>query len=128
MFESWRRRARALKQATSALYLAARHPRTPWYAKLLAALVVGYALSPIDLIPDPIPVLGYLDDLVLLPLGIWLTLKLIPAEVWAECQARARDPSGAPLPRSRAAAVVIVALWLLAIYLVARALLPVVRG
>jgi uncharacterized membrane protein YkvA (DUF1232 family) len=128
MLESWRRRAGALKQATSALYLAARHPRTPWYAKLLAALVVAYALSPIDLIPDPIPVLGYLDDLVLLPLGIWLTLRLIPTEVWVECQARARDASGAPLPRSRVAAVVIVALWLVAIYLVTRALLPVVRG
>jgi uncharacterized membrane protein YkvA (DUF1232 family) len=124
MLERWRRWARALKHTTYALYLAARHPGTPWYARLLAVLVVGYALSPIDLIPDPIPILGYLDDLVLLPLGMWLTLKLIPPAVWAECQARARDPSREPLPRSRWAAAVIVALWLVAIYLVARALRP----
>jgi uncharacterized membrane protein YkvA (DUF1232 family) len=127
MLERWQRWARALKRTTYALYLAARHPGTPWYARLLAMLVVGYALSPIDLIPDPIPVLGYLDDLVLLPLGIWLTLKLIPPAIWAECQARAQDPSREQLPRSRTAAVVIIALWLVATYLVMRTLLPLRR-
>jgi uncharacterized membrane protein YkvA (DUF1232 family) len=86
--------ARVLKTELLALYLAYRDPRVPWYARLLAALVVGYALSPIDLIPDPIPVLGYLDDLILVPLGIWLCLKLIPTEVMTECRSEAEaEPS-----------------------------------
>ncbi len=109
----WRRRAEELKADVYALYLAARDPRVPWYAKGLAILVTAYAFSPIDLIPDFVPVLGYLDDLVLLPLGIALTLKLIPSHVWAECRAQARVDSAA---RSRAgwvAAGVIVLLWLL---------------
>ena len=72
MIESWKARARLLKIDTYALYFAYRDPRTPWYAKVWTAIVVGYAFSPIDLIPDFIPVLGYLDDLVLIPLGIWL--------------------------------------------------------
>ena len=82
----WKLRARAFKREVRAVYLAMRDPRTPWYARLLAGAVVAYAFSPIDLIPDPIPVLGYLDDLVLLPLGIALALKLIPAQVMAECR------------------------------------------
>jgi uncharacterized membrane protein YkvA (DUF1232 family) len=85
----WRDRARALKRELNALALASRDPRTPWYAKALAIGVVAYAFSPIDLIPDPIPVLGYLDDLILLPLGIALTLRLIPDEVMADARARA---------------------------------------
>jgi uncharacterized membrane protein YkvA (DUF1232 family) len=117
MLERWKERARLLKRSVFALYLAARHPRTPWYAKGLAALVAAYAFSPIDLIPDPIPVLGYLDDLVLLPLGIWLTLKLIPPEVWEECRARAEREQADGRPRSWIAAVVIIALWVAAIYL-----------
>lgn len=106
-----------LKQDTVALWFAYRHPDTPWYAKLWTAVVVGYALSPIDLIPDFIPVLGYLDDLILVPAGIWLALRLMPphvlaagrdaARLWLE-QKRAR-------PRSWVAATVIVALWLLAL-------------
>ena len=109
----WRRRAAELKSDIFALYLAARDPRVPWYAKGLAVMVTAYAFSPIDLIPDFIPVLGYLDDLVLLPLGIALTLRLIPSAVWAECRARARVEAAG---RSRAgwvAAGVIVMLWLL---------------
>ena len=82
----WKQRARAFKREVRAVYLAMHDPRTPWYARLLAGAVVAYAFSPIDLIPDPIPVLGYLDDLVLLPLGIALALKLIPAQVMAECR------------------------------------------
>ena len=85
----WRKRARQLKTQTYALYLAYRDPQVPWYAKLLAACVVAYALSPIDLIPDFIPVLGYLDDLVLVPLGIVLAIRLIPPDVYAECRLRA---------------------------------------
>lgn len=87
----WRARAAALRAELYALYLAYRDPRVPWYAKLVAACVVSYALSPLDLIPDPIPVLGHLDDLVLLPLGVALALRLIPAPVMAECRVRARE-------------------------------------
>jgi uncharacterized membrane protein YkvA (DUF1232 family) len=85
----WRARLGQLKGDVRALALAARDPRVPWYAKGLALAVTAYALSPIDLIPDFIPVLGYLDDLVLVPLGIALTIRLIPTPVWAECRVRA---------------------------------------
>lgn len=109
----WRRRARQLKAEVHALYLACRDPRVPLHARLLAVLVVGYALSPVDLIPDFIPVLGYLDDLVLLPLGIALTIELIPAEVLADCRERARADSATSTPSGRIAAVMVIALWLL---------------
>jgi uncharacterized membrane protein YkvA (DUF1232 family) len=109
MIATWKQRARLLKRETYALYLAYRDPRVPWYAKVVAACVVAYAFSPIDLIPDPIPVLGYLDDLVLIPLGIALALKLIPAEVMAECRARAIAAEGQPT--NWVAAAVIVAIW-----------------
>ncbi|HUV89741.1 MAG TPA: YkvA family protein [Anaerolineae bacterium] len=111
--ESWRLRARQLKTETYALYLAYRDPRTPWHARLFAALVVGYAFSPIDLIPDFVPVLGYLDDLLLVPLGVLLALKMIPPAVWAESREMAREVVAAGKPVSRTAAVVIVLLWLL---------------
>ncbi len=104
-----RQRARALKDQTWVLYLAARHPRTPWYAKLLVAGIVAYAFSPIDLIPDFIPVLGLLDDLVLIPLGILLAIRLVPADVLAECRARAQERRKRV---SRLAGAVIVAIWL----------------
>jgi uncharacterized membrane protein YkvA (DUF1232 family) len=121
----WRRRARALKADAYALYLACRDPRVPWYAKLLAAVVVAYAFSPIDLIPDFVPILGYLDDLVLVPLGVALVVRLVPAEVMAECRARSRELLAAGRPTSRTAAAVILAIWLLlaalGVALVARA-------
>ncbi len=113
MMEAWKRRARRLKGEIYALYLAYRDPRVPWYAKGFAALVVGYALSPIDLIPDAIPVLGYLDDLILVPLGIGIALKMIPAEVMGECRERARMAMEEGLPTNQVSAVVIVAVWLL---------------
>ena len=87
MLQTWKRRAGQLKRETYAMYLALRDPRVPWYARLVAACVVGYAFSPIDLIPDFVPVLGYLDDLIIVPLGIALALKMIPADVMAECRA-----------------------------------------
>ena len=111
--DRWRQLARRLKLDIAALYLAYRDPRVPWPAKLFTALVVGYALSPIDLIPDMIPVLGYLDDLILVPLGIYLALRMIPPPVLAECRQMAADR--ARLPRSRAAAGVIVVIWLAAL-------------
>jgi len=87
-WEALKVRARALGSETRALWLAARHPDTPWSARLLIALVAGYALSPLDLIPDFIPVLGYLDDLVLVPLGLALAIRLVPPQVMAGCRAR----------------------------------------
>ena len=109
----WKQRASELRVEVHALYLAYRDPRVPWLARAVAAGVVAYALSPIDLIPDPIPVLGILDDLLLVPLGAMLAIKLIPPDVLAECQSRAREASGAGLPVSLAGAAVIVALWVL---------------
>jgi len=107
-----RRWAAALKSRTLALYLASRDPRVPLPAKVLAGLVVAYALSPLDLIPDFIPIIGYLDDLLLLPLGIWMAIRMIPDEVWQECLARAaRQPL--QLPRNLRAAVAVVIIWLL---------------
>lgn len=107
--------ARLIKRDAHAVYLAARDPRTPWYAKALAACVAGYALSPIDLIPDFIPVLGYLDDVLIVPLGILAVMKLVPAEVMAE--SRAAAARAAERPVSRTAAVVISVIWVLAIAL-----------
>ena len=95
----WKQSARGLQRETYALYYAYRDPRVPWYAKAFIALVVAYAFSPIDLIPDFIPILGYLDDLLLIPLGVGLALRMIPAEVMRESRARAeqaleREPRG----------------------------------
>src|SRR5215208_6761229 len=119
--EVWKQRARGLKTELYALYLAYRDPRVPWYARLFAACVVGYAFSPIDLIPDPIPVLGYLDDLILIPLGVALAIRMIPEPVLAECREKARRASRESRPVNRVAAVAVVAVWLalaaLAIYL-----------
>jgi uncharacterized membrane protein YkvA (DUF1232 family) len=114
-----KRRARELKTEVLALFLAARHPRTPWYAKLFLAAIVAYALSPIDLIPDFIPVLGFLDDIILLPLAIAFAVKMVPADVLSECRARAleRRPDGSKAARIGAAMVVL--LWLALIALAA---------
>jgi uncharacterized membrane protein YkvA (DUF1232 family) len=103
-------RARALRRDAHAILLASRDPRVPWAVKLLALAVAGYALSPIDLIPDFIPVLGYLDDLIVVPLGIWLVIALIPEDVMEEYRAVAS--AAAQRPVSKAAAIVIVALWI----------------
>jgi len=102
--------ARALKQQTLVVYFAARDPRTPWLVRLLALFVAAYALSPIDLIPDFIPVLGYLDDLIIVPLGVTLVLRLIPPEV--KQSAREKAAAAVDRPVSRAMAVAIVTIWL----------------
>ena len=116
---SWKERVQALKKETFTLYLAWRHPAVPWYAKALALLVVGYALSPIDLIPDFVPVLGYLDDLVLIPLGIMLVIRLIPEEILAECRRQSEGIVGQATQVAKIAAAVIVAIWILTAALVA---------
>lgn len=118
-FESWKGRANQLKQGVYALYLANKDPRVPWYAKIFAACVVAYAFSPIDLIPDFIPVLGYLDDLLLVPLGIYLVLKMIPEEVMAECRERARSTMSQKKPNWLAAGIII-AIWIALAILVVR--------
>ena len=115
LMQNLQKRARALKNETLALYLAARDPRVPWYAKALAAAIVAYALSPIDLIPDFIPILGYLDDLIIIPLGIALVLRMIPTAILEECRERARSELAGSRPVSRTAAVVIVMLWILSV-------------
>ena len=114
----WEKWVSVLKQDTYALYLASRDRRVPWAAKIVLIVVVAYALSPIDLIPDFIPVLGYLDDMILFPLGIALAIKLIPDEVWEECKAEARTRLNSNLPHSRVAAIVIVMVWLATLCLV----------
>lgn len=108
--ERVKRWARNLKKEVHALYLAYRDPRVPWYARVLAVCVVGYALSPIDLIPDAIPVLGYLDDVIVVPLGIALAIRMIPPEVLEECRGKAREAEGIGTV-GRVAAVVVVCVW-----------------
>jgi uncharacterized membrane protein YkvA (DUF1232 family) len=115
MIDRLREWTRALTRDVHAIYLAARDPRTPWYAKALAICVAGYALSPIDLIPDFIPVLGYLDDLVIVPLGILLVVKLIPPEVLADNRAAAARAAEQPV--TRRAAMVVALIWAAAIAL-----------
>ena len=109
--------ARNVKRDAHALYLAARDPRVPWYAKALSAAVAAYAVSPIDLIPDFIPVIGYLDDLIIVPLGILLVIKLIQPEIMAEHRALATAAQDRPV--SWTAATIFMAIWIAAIFLCA---------
>ena len=111
--QDWKQRAQQLKTEVYALYLAYKDLRVPWHARIFAACVVAYAFSPIDLIPDPIPVLGYLDDLIIIPLGIALAVKMIPAPVLAECREKARATMQSGKPVNWIAAGVIIAIWLL---------------
>ena len=115
--DAWKRRARQLSAQTYAFYLAYRDPRTPWYAKVFAALVVGYVFSPIDPIPDWIPAVGLLDEMVVVPIGVLIAAKMIPRQVMQECQEKAREVAEGEKPVSRVAAVVVVALWLLCVAL-----------
>jgi len=125
MLDQLKTRARALKREVYAIYIAARDPRTPWYVKALVFFVVAHTFSPIDLIPDFIPVLGYLDDLILIPLGIVFVLKTIPPEVMAECREKAAIAMAGGKPKNRIAAGIIVAIWIalaaLAVWLTMRA-------
>lgn len=110
MLERLKAAAKRLKRETYAIYLAARDPRTPWYARVLAAAVAAYAFSPIDLIPDFVPVLGYVDDLLIVPAGLWLAVRMVPADVLAEARARAEEAEGSR-PVSRTAAAIVVVIW-----------------
>jgi uncharacterized membrane protein YkvA (DUF1232 family) len=113
LVERWRIEARRLKREVYALYLACRDHRVPWYAKVLAAGIVAYAFSPIDLIPDFIPILGYLDELVLLPLGVLVVLRLIPEPVMADCRLQAEAAFRQGKPVSRVGAAIVIGLWLI---------------
>ena len=114
----WKEKTRDLKVQTLALYFAYRDPRVPWYARVWIAIVVAYAFSPIDLIPDFIPVLGYLDDFVLIPLGVWLALKMIPAQVMEESRAKAREAARGDAPEFKFMTWIVIALWVAAVALV----------
>jgi len=126
MWDRWTQWARTIKRDAHALSLAARDPRVPWYAKALAVLVAAYALSPLDLIPDFVPVIGYLDDLIIVPAGIALVIRLIPPAIMAEHRALAT--AAADRPVSRAGAALIVTLWLLTIAVTAWLISDRIRG
>ena len=115
-------RTKQLKTDIPAVFLALKKRETPWTAKLLAALTIGYALSPIDLIPDFIPVLGYLDDLIILPAMVALTVRLVPAEVMANCRAEAEGLWKDGKPKRWYYAIPIVLVWLLVVFLIVRAI------
>jgi uncharacterized membrane protein YkvA (DUF1232 family) len=122
--ERWKQRARNLKLEAFAIYMAYRDPRVPWHAKLFAALVVAYIFSPIDFIPDFIPVLGYLDELVLVPLCVYIVLKMIPPGVMEECRQKAQATMSQGRPTNWIGAVIIIVVWVLmaalGIYLMAQ--------
>jgi uncharacterized membrane protein YkvA (DUF1232 family) len=113
MLKRFKQQARHLKKETYALYLSYRDPRVPWYAKAFVALVVAYALSPIDLIPDFVPVLGYLDDLIIIPLGIYLALKIIPGEVMQQARQQANIAENEGRIQSRSGVFIIVTIWVI---------------
>ena len=120
LFERWKNDAGKLKKETYALYLAVRDVRTPWYAKVFTGLVVAYAFSPIDLIPDFIPVLGYVDDLILVPLGAAVAIKMIPREVMDECRIRSEQEFASGKPVNKVAGAVIILIWLVVVLLILR--------
>lgn len=122
LLDRCKRWARAIRRDSAALWLAARDPRVPWYAKAFCAGVAAYALSPIDLIPDFIPILGYLDDVILLPLAIVLAVRIVPPDLMAEFRAEAERRSARPV--SRLAAAAIVATWIAAAALMVWTLWP----
>lgn len=123
--KSWKEKAKQLKTDTYVLYLAYKDPRVPWYVKVFIAIIVGYALSPIDLIPDFIPVLGYLDDLIIIPVGISLVIKMIPKEVLEECRGKAISKP-ISVKSKWVAAFIIVFIWLLIAYIVLRFILRII--
>ncbi len=127
LVERWRRTALGLKREVYALYLAYRDPRTPWYARMVAGLVLAYALSPIDLIPDPIPLLGHLDDLVVIPLGVILAVKLIPKDVLAQSRRQATLTTP-PSELGRWGLLIVVAVWALVLGLLLAVLRQLLGG
>lgn len=128
MIAELQKRARALKRDAYALYIAARDPRVPWYAKIFLGLVLAHTFSPIDLIPDFVPILGYLDDLVITPLGIVIALKMIPLEVMSEARQQSEELLRQGKPISRVGALMVIALWLIIIMAIAWSIVQVMRN
>lgn len=124
---AWKERAKTLKRDVYALYLCSRHPKTPFYAKAFAILIISYALSPIDLIPDFVPVLGYLDDLILIPAAIMLLIHMVPGDVLQECRQKAQDNPPVKNMRSLLGGAFIVCIWILAIYATFRLIVHLTR-
>jgi uncharacterized membrane protein YkvA (DUF1232 family) len=123
----WKQKAGELKLQTYALYFAYRDPRVRWYAKAFIGLIVAYAFSPIDLIPDFIPILGYVDDLILIPLGVFLALKMIPAPVMEESRAKAKDHLRGEKPQYKFMGAVIIGIWILVVLAVGIVLISGIR-
>jgi len=123
----WKQKARDLELQTFALYFAYRDPRVPWYAKGFIGLIVAYAFSPIDLIPDFIPVIGYLDDFVVIPLGVFLALRMIPAQIMEECRSKAKEHLNGEKPQYKFMGVIIIGIWILIILLVGLMLIRNIR-
>ncbi len=119
---SWKAKSKQFRGEIYALYLASKHPKTPWYAKAFAVLIIGYVLSPIDFIPDFIPLVGYLDDLIIVFAGISLLIKMIPQEVLEECREKARSQPTGQKRSNWVAAAIIILIWLFAAYVVLRLL------
>ena len=127
MIEKMKEKTSELKKQVFALYLAYKKKETPLIAKVFTVIVVAYALSPIDLIPDFIPVLGYLDDFILIPMGVAIALKLIPAEIMEECRKEAEAKLQSDIPEAKAAGVIIVMLWILILGFIGYMILAVIR-
>jgi uncharacterized membrane protein YkvA (DUF1232 family) len=123
----WKQKAEELELQTYALYFAYRDPRVPWYAKGFIGLIVAYAFSPIDLIPDFIPILGYLDDLVIIPLGVLLALKMIPAQVMEESRAKAAEHLHEKKPQYKFMGVAVIGVWIVVALVVGMALMRAIR-
>ncbi len=121
IFSRWKETARQLRKDVYTLYYAYKDPRVPWYSKLLVAAVVAYAASPIDLIPDFIPIIGYLDDLIIVPLGIAIALKTVPSRVLEECRSKAEAADAQGRLRNWYSAFIVIAIWILAAILIVRA-------
>jgi uncharacterized membrane protein YkvA (DUF1232 family) len=112
MLEKWKKRAKSLKLEITAIYLAYKHPKTPWHVRLFLICLLAMALSPLDLIPDFLPVLGYLDDLLLIPIGIALAIRMIPPKIMEECRNKARSDANGKAVTGRIGTVVIILIWL----------------
>lgn len=125
--KKWKNKIKNLRRDVYALYLAYKDKRVRWYVKAFIVCVVAYALSPIDLIPDFIPVIGYIDDLIIVPAGIYLALKMIPAEIMSECRRKAQRILNKPLHKSYGAAIVIVLVWIAILILIVSAVIKAVK-
>jgi uncharacterized membrane protein YkvA (DUF1232 family) len=118
LVELWKDQVKRVKVETYALYLAYKDPRVPWYAKVFTAMIVGYAFSPIDLIPDFLPIIGYLDDFIIIPLGVLFALKMIPEPVMAEYRVKAVEKMSQEGYQNWVAGVVIIIVWILVLVLI----------